>query len=497
MRRCSCRFPPTSLNQRHAPVDRPVTCPGCRSKSSAPAGPVTPAASCSSRSACWRRRRGARGRRAARHAPRRRADADARGAGARALAASARPRPARGGDGDAAVHAAGGRGRGSDAADGRRRQPAPVRRRPRPVPRACAPTCARWALPPRSAAPRPRAAPGCWRAPLRGRIKGGGRTRCRAGAPPRPAAACCRRRGPYAAWFEGIGCISWASCGACRVPACSGAAAARCSTCWMPPTACARAVRMDRRRPKPSAPGSNCSTASSTPTAAGRRPPPAAAADRLAVRAPAGGRAHHAAARARARQSGAPADRVEVALAEPAWRDEHLVRLLKERLAKLVLEAPVIGLGWRRCRCSRWRRPTNRCSPSRAAARKTACACSSCWWRGWARTTCCRRCRGRLPARAGQRLGAGAAKGPRPRTRARRCRRRAQPAAPDLAAGQADRAADARPPALLRLAAAHGLESRAHRGRLVERTRRPATTSSPRALVGPMRLYWVYRERIG
>jgi protein ImuB len=36
---------------------------------------------------------------------------------------------------------------------------------------------------------------------------------------------------------------------------------------------------------------------------------------------------------------------VEVALAEPAWRDEHLVRLLKERLAKLTLEAPVIGLG--------------------------------------------------------------------------------------------------------------------------------------------------------
>jgi protein ImuB len=36
---------------------------------------------------------------------------------------------------------------------------------------------------------------------------------------------------------------------------------------------------------------------------------------------------------------------VEVALAEPAWRDEHLVRLLKERLAKLALDAPVIGLG--------------------------------------------------------------------------------------------------------------------------------------------------------
>jgi protein ImuB len=39
-----------------------------------------------------------------------------------------------------------------------------------------------------------------------------------------------------------------------------------------------------------------------------------------------------------------PPTSVEVALAEPAWRDEHLVRLLKERLAKLVLEAPVIGL---------------------------------------------------------------------------------------------------------------------------------------------------------
>jgi protein ImuB len=35
---------------------------------------------------------------------------------------------------------------------------------------------------------------------------------------------------------------------------------------------------------------------------------------------------------------------VEITLAEATWRDEHLVRLLKERLAKLVLEAPVIGL---------------------------------------------------------------------------------------------------------------------------------------------------------
>ena len=40
-----------------------------------------------------------------------------------------------------------------------------------------------------------------------------------------------------------------------------------------------------------------------------------------------------------------PGTRVDVALAEPTWRDEHLVRLLKERLGKLELKAPVIGLG--------------------------------------------------------------------------------------------------------------------------------------------------------
>jgi protein ImuB len=35
---------------------------------------------------------------------------------------------------------------------------------------------------------------------------------------------------------------------------------------------------------------------------------------------------------------------VEIMLAEPTWKDTHLVRLLKERLAKLELPAPVIGL---------------------------------------------------------------------------------------------------------------------------------------------------------
>lgn len=40
-----------------------------------------------------------------------------------------------------------------------------------------------------------------------------------------------------------------------------------------------------------------------------------------------------------------PPTSIDIALAEPTWHDEHLVRLLKERLAKTVLDAPVIGLG--------------------------------------------------------------------------------------------------------------------------------------------------------
>lgn len=39
-----------------------------------------------------------------------------------------------------------------------------------------------------------------------------------------------------------------------------------------------------------------------------------------------------------------PPTLIDIVLAEPTWRDEHLVRLLKERLAKQTLEAPVIGL---------------------------------------------------------------------------------------------------------------------------------------------------------
>lgn len=40
-----------------------------------------------------------------------------------------------------------------------------------------------------------------------------------------------------------------------------------------------------------------------------------------------------------------PPTSLEIALGEASWRDEHLVRLLKERLARQELPAPVIGLG--------------------------------------------------------------------------------------------------------------------------------------------------------
>lgn len=45
----------------------------------------------------------------------------------------------------------------------------------------------------------------------------------------------------------------------------------------------------------------------------------------------------------RGRVARAPTE-VEILLAEPIWHSDHIVRLLKERLGKLVLEAPVIGL---------------------------------------------------------------------------------------------------------------------------------------------------------
>jgi protein ImuB len=46
----------------------------------------------------------------------------------------------------------------------------------------------------------------------------------------------------------------------------------------------------------------------------------------------------------RGRVAARPPTCIDVSLGEPVWHEDHLVRLLKERLAKLVLDAPVIGL---------------------------------------------------------------------------------------------------------------------------------------------------------
>jgi protein ImuB len=58
-----------------------------------------------------------------------------------------------------------------------------------------------------------------------------------------------------------------------------------------------------------------------------------------------------------------PPTPLEIALAEPSWRDEHLVRLLKERLARQELPAPVIGLGLEACQVRAMAPPTESLFP--------------------------------------------------------------------------------------------------------------------------------------
>lgn len=59
--------------------------------------------------------------------------------------------------------------------------------------------------------------------------------------------------------------------------------------------------------------------------------------------------------RGRARRDPTP---VEIALAEPAWQEAHLTRLLKERLDRLSLAAPVIALRLEATHLSAWAPPT-------------------------------------------------------------------------------------------------------------------------------------------
>jgi protein ImuB len=54
---------------------------------------------------------------------------------------------------------------------------------------------------------------------------------------------------------------------------------------------------------------------------------------------------------------------VEIALADPAWREEHLVRLLKERLGRIALSAPVIAVRLEAARVSAMLPPTDSLFP--------------------------------------------------------------------------------------------------------------------------------------
>jgi protein ImuB len=58
-----------------------------------------------------------------------------------------------------------------------------------------------------------------------------------------------------------------------------------------------------------------------------------------------------------------PATPLEIALADPVWHEEHLVRLLKERLARLVLAAPVIALRLEALRLAAMLPPTDSLFP--------------------------------------------------------------------------------------------------------------------------------------
>jgi hypothetical protein len=73
-----------------------------------------------------------------------------------------------------------------------------------------------------------------------------------------------------------------------------------------------------------------------------------------------------------------PPTTLEIALANAVWRDDHIVRLLKEKLARQTLEAPVIGLHLRYARSFRWRHPRSRCFLIQTQKRPISrgCACS-------------------------------------------------------------------------------------------------------------------------
>lgn len=80
---------------------------------------------------------------------------------------------------------------------------------------------------------------------------------------------------------------------------------------------------------------------------------------------------------------------IQIALAEPTWHEEHLLRLFKERLGRTELVAPVIAMRLSAAKYSLPNRLPKRFFPNPAVHLKTTTACLNCWLRGWAPRTCC------------------------------------------------------------------------------------------------------------
>ena len=79
---------------------------------------------------------------------------------------------------------------------------------------------------------------------------------------------------------------------------------------------------------------------------------------------------------------------IEIALGEPTWHEEHLVRLIKERLGRIELTAPVIALrldASKRATCSAC--IGHAVSRSPAARPRTTPVLSNCWLRDLAKKT--------------------------------------------------------------------------------------------------------------
>ena len=174
-----------------------------------------------------------------------------------------------------------------------------------------------------------------------------------------------------------------------------------------------------------------------------------------------------------------PPSRLELSLAEPTWRDAHLVRLLKERLGQLQLEAPVIGLVLEALQLQAMEPPSESLFPDVGGSEDDQARLFELLAAAGGGPSGAGRPASRLPAGAGQPVGARAASragrgGASPV--AARC---PQPAATGLAAGQADCAPDAQPPPVLRLAAQNGVHPRTDRSGLVERAANPRLLHRP------------------